>query len=96
VWDAAAHGNFDGPAQDALVTMLQDRTRRLQAAQTDTHHWHRGINPAGIADFDLMALGIKAIESNAADKLGNIIHHAPPLVALPWIAAQGLRANVSL
>ncbi len=96
VWDAAAQGDFDEPAQDALVALLQDRAKRLQAAQADTHHWYRGINPAGLVDFDLMALGVRAIESNAADKLGTIIHHATPLVALPWIAAQGLRANVSL
>ena len=43
-----------------------------------------------------MALGVKAIESNAADKLANILHHASPLVALPWIAAQRLRAMVNL
>ncbi len=95
-WDAAARGDFDDPAQDALVALLQDRATRLQAAQADTHHWYRGINPAGLADFDLMALGIKAIESHAADKFGTIIQHAPPLVALPWNAAQGLRASVSL
>lgn len=96
VWDAAAQGEFDGPAQDVLVALLEDRAKRLEAAQADTHHWYRGINPAGMVDFDLIALGVKAIESNAAGKLGNIIHHASPLVALPWMAAQGLRANVSL
>ncbi|WP_266182841.1 hypothetical protein [Dyella humicola] len=96
VWDAAAQGDFDARAQDALIALLEHRAMRLQAAQADTHHWYRGVNPAGLVDFDLMALGIKAIESNAADKLANILHHAPPLVALPWIAAQRLRAMVNL
>ena len=95
VWDAAAQGHFDGPAQAAVVVLLQDRARRLEAAQADTHHWYRGINPAGLGDFDLMALGVKAIESGSADKFANIVHHASPLVALPWNAAQRLRAMVS-
>lgn len=96
VWDAVAQGHFDEPAQDALVALLQDRARRLEVAQADTHHWYRAVNSAGFVDFDLMALGLMAIQSNAADKLDNIMRLFSPHVALPWLAVQGLRQGVSL
>ncbi len=90
VLDGVARGAFEPPQKEALRFMLRNRAEQLAVAQSDTRHWQMGLNPSGIVDFDLLAICIRAFESDATDAFEELMDSLPPLVALPWTAARRL------
>lgn len=96
VIDSVAQGRLETFQRNDLLTLFRHREEWLLAAQADTHHWRRGLNPAGVVDFDLMAIAMLAIESGAANDLDDALSYASPLLALPWAAARGLSRLVGV
>lgn len=91
VTDALERGGLETPARELLHTLCRHREEWLLAAQADTYHWHRGLNPSGVVDFDLMAIATLAIEKGAAEQLDGMTGSDSSLLNLPWTAAFGLR-----
>ncbi|MFC3650807.1 hypothetical protein ACFONN_04575 [Dyella humi] len=88
--DTISHGEFGEPQQNLLTMMALNRRERLAAAQGDSYHWERILNPAFIVDLDLFTLCGYAVEKNLIEQFNAIMEFQPALVSLPWTVAQRL------
>jgi hypothetical protein len=90
-FDAVSEGYLERDQADTVFAMTLNRAEQLAIAQANIHQWQMGLNPAAIIGFDLLALCTRAVNSNSAKVLDEVMWNRSSLVTLPWTLAQRLR-----
>ncbi|MBX3501642.1 MAG: hypothetical protein KF889_19550 [Alphaproteobacteria bacterium] len=65
LYDAFGTGEVSVRDQDSLFALAMRRDEQISVARADQYHWRLLSKPAEIIDFDLIALGMTAVEAGA-------------------------------
>jgi hypothetical protein len=93
LFDELRGGETSRSLHDSLLAITIQRQELIAAAQADEYHWRLTQRPAELIDFDLVALGIAAVNggSTVQSELRAALERANAASRLPFDLAMELR-----
>lgn len=93
LFDELRRGEFSSRSRDNLLAIVIQRQELIAAAQADRFRWRMAQRPAELIDFDLIALGIAAINGGQTvqDELREALEKASGAARLPFDLAMELK-----
>lgn len=98
LFDELRGGETSQSLHDSLLAITIQRQELIAAAQADEYHWRLTQRPAELIDFDLVALGIAAVNGGpiVQSELRAALERANAASRLPFDLAMELRQPPSL
>lgn len=92
LYNALGSSDVSQSDRNSLFALAIRRDELVSAAQADRYHWRLLLKPAELIDFDLLALGITAIEAGGAARamLFSTVGERGPAARLPFEIARDL------